>query len=98
MHAIDPVFDLLDRWRHLPAYQLERRADVYFALYLPEVLEAVTGTPIDPRLVPELPFLSEGEQRAQRDARKGKQKKGGGSKSGRHKGGGHRKRKRKSGR
>ncbi|MCB9540785.1 MAG: hypothetical protein H6704_31575 [Myxococcales bacterium] len=56
MHAIDPVFDLLDRWRHLPAYQLERRADVYFALYLPEVLEAVTGTPIDPRLVPELPI------------------------------------------
>ncbi len=56
MHAIDPVFDLLDRWRHLPAYQLERRADVYFALYLPEVLEAATGTPIDPRLVPELPI------------------------------------------
>ena len=24
-------FTLLDRWRHLPNYQLERRADVFFA-------------------------------------------------------------------
>ncbi|MCA8920822.1 MAG: hypothetical protein KDD82_03370 [Planctomycetes bacterium] len=63
-----------------------------------EVLRLPLADVREARLVPELPFLSEGEQRAQRDARKGKQKKGGGSKSGRHKGGGHRKRKRKSGR
>ena len=40
---IDEVFALLDRWRHLPAYQLERRADVFFAAYLHEVVEAETG-------------------------------------------------------
>jgi hypothetical protein len=55
MTAIDTVFDLLDAWRHFPSYQLERRADIYFALYLPEVLEAKLGFPLDPRLVPEFP-------------------------------------------
>ena len=34
----EDVFELLDDWRHLPAYQLERRADIYFAMYLPELL------------------------------------------------------------
>lgn len=53
---VDEVFDLLDRWRHLPAYQLERRADIYFALYLREVLEAELGVELDPRLIPELPI------------------------------------------
>jgi hypothetical protein len=36
---IDQVFANLDRWRHFPAYQLERRADIFFSLYLPEILE-----------------------------------------------------------
>lgn len=34
----EAIFDLLDRWRHLPAYQIERRADIFFALYLPEII------------------------------------------------------------
>lgn len=50
------LFDRLDAWRHLPAYQLERRADVYFSLYLHEVLEAKFGIPFNPRIVPEFPF------------------------------------------
>ncbi len=33
------LFDLLDDYRHLPAYQLERRADIFFALYLESVIE-----------------------------------------------------------
>lgn len=37
---IDQVFDNLDRWRHLPAYQLERRADIFFSLYLCDILES----------------------------------------------------------
>lgn len=37
--SLESVLRLLDRWRHLPAYQLERRADVLFAMFLPEVLE-----------------------------------------------------------
>jgi len=35
---IEKLFSLLDDWRKLPAYQLERRADIFFALYLPEIL------------------------------------------------------------
>lgn len=53
---IDLLFSRLDSWRHLPAYQLERRADVFFALYLPEVLAELVGHPIDPTLIPELPL------------------------------------------
>lgn len=53
---IEQLFDNLDRWRHLPAYQLERRADVFFAPYMVEVIQSHTGVEIDPRLVPELPI------------------------------------------
>ena len=52
---IERVLHLLDRWRHLPAYQLERRADVLFALYLPEVLEKRFGAS-NLRLIPEFPI------------------------------------------
>ncbi|MBL8046740.1 MAG: hypothetical protein JNL09_09375, partial [Anaerolineales bacterium] len=38
MLKIEEIFDWLDRWRQLPAYQLERRADIFFALYLPEII------------------------------------------------------------
>ena len=55
MTPIDTLFDMMDAWRHFPSYQLERRADLYFALYLPEVLEAKLGAPIHPGLVPEFP-------------------------------------------
>lgn len=37
--TVEGVFNLLDCWRHLPAYQLERCADIIFALFLPEVLQ-----------------------------------------------------------
>ena len=50
------AFELLNRWRHLPAYQLERRADIFFALFLPEVLGERLGTKINPLLVPEFPI------------------------------------------
>ena len=60
--TIECVFDLLDRWRHLPAYQLERRADIFFALFLPEVLGAHLSkqencsVEINPTLIPEFPI------------------------------------------
>ena len=41
--TIDGVFELLDKWRHLPGYQLERRADIYFAMFLPDVLRETVG-------------------------------------------------------
>lgn len=33
------IFDLLDKWRHFPSYQLERRADIFFAAFLPDLIE-----------------------------------------------------------
>ena len=53
------LLDCLDAWRHLPAYQLERRADIFFGLYLPGVLDLYLrprGVAIDPRIIPEFPL------------------------------------------
>jgi len=55
MKQNNELFDLLDAWRHFPSYQLERRVDIFFALYLPEVLENKLGYPILQKLVPEFP-------------------------------------------
>jgi len=52
---VDALFDRMDEWRHLPNYQLERRADLFFSLYLPEVLEARLGFPVSEKIVPEFP-------------------------------------------
>ena len=62
--TVERAFELLDRWRHLPAYQLERRADIFFALYLPEVLEQHSGTKINRCLIPEFPIKNEGNNRS----------------------------------
>lgn len=58
---IDQVFKNLDSWRHLPSYQLERRADIFFSLYLKDVLEEkfadrLKGIPLFDLLVPEFPL------------------------------------------
>jgi hypothetical protein len=52
--TIKKLFDLLDDWRNLPSYQLERRADIFFALYLETVLEKILGIKID-LIIPEFP-------------------------------------------
>lgn len=64
MDRIELLFRQLDRWRCLPDYQLERRADLYFSLYLPEVLEAVLNEPIRQDLVPEFPIKQLGSNRS----------------------------------
>ena len=51
---IDSIFDLLDRWRNLPAYQLERRADIFFALYIPKIIRKRFGMEVS-CLIPEFP-------------------------------------------
>lgn len=55
MDPVAELFDRMDEWRHFPKYQLERRADIFFSLYLPEVLEAKLGFPMRPELAPEFP-------------------------------------------
>ena len=52
--TIDNLFDLLDDWRHLPAYQLERRADIFFAIHLDVILFNLYGIKID-LIIPEFP-------------------------------------------
>jgi len=52
--TINKLFDLLDDWRHLPAYQLERRADIFFALYLGKIIKQKKDTEID-YIIPEFP-------------------------------------------
>ena len=54
--TVEQAFELMDEWRHLPAYQLERRADIFFALFLPEVLGKHFEIPMNPILVPEFPI------------------------------------------
>ncbi len=56
MHPLDTVFSHMDRWRHLPAWQLERRADIFFSVYLADVVAELTGVPVSDRLIPELPI------------------------------------------
>jgi hypothetical protein len=55
MEVVDRLFDRMDRWRHLPSYQLERRADLFFSLYLHEALSSRLGLPVAGHLVPEFP-------------------------------------------
>ena len=55
MDPINKMFDRMDRWRHLPNYQLERRADLLFSLYLPDALAAKLGFAIRQDLIPEFP-------------------------------------------
>ena len=53
---INSVFKLLDEWRHLPKYQLERRADIYIALFLPVVLKDHLCLNSEPAIIPEFPM------------------------------------------
>jgi len=55
MNKTETIFNLMDSWRRLPSYQLERRADLFFALYIPQALEEKLGFPIRPQLIPEFP-------------------------------------------
>lgn len=51
---INEIFNLLDDWRNLPAYQLERRADIFFAVHLPKIFKQIYNVTIDV-IIPEFP-------------------------------------------
>jgi hypothetical protein len=51
---ISESFDLLDKWRHFPAYQLERRADIFFAIFLKQIIQSKYKVTID-TILPEFP-------------------------------------------
>lgn len=64
---VPALFDLLDRWRHLPSYSLEPRADAMFGLFLPDALDrhlAPRGIAVDTRIIPEFPLGQTGTKRS----------------------------------
>jgi len=52
---INQLFNLLDNWRLLPAYQLERRADIFFALYLEHIIQDILKLKVL-KIIPEFPM------------------------------------------
>ena len=64
--SLERVLALMDKWRHLPAYQLERRADVLFGLFLPDVLGTHFGIKVNPILIPEFPIKKEGDNQSKK--------------------------------
>lgn len=54
MKQIGEPFDNMDSWRHLPAYQLERRADIFFSIYLPDLMFGKFGVLVE-AVLPEFP-------------------------------------------
>jgi len=53
-NKINELFDLLDKWRYFPAYQLERRADIFFAIFLKQTIQNKYSLSID-TVIPEFP-------------------------------------------
>ena len=53
---IDQLFALLTEWRAYPNYQLERRADIFFALYLQDILRHRYPLNTFDLIVPEFPL------------------------------------------
>lgn len=51
---IDEIFNLLDKWRYFPAYQLERRVDIFFAVYLKQIIHSKFNVLVD-TIIPEFP-------------------------------------------
>lgn len=52
---INEIFTLLDKWKNLPSYQLERRVDIFFAIHLEKILEYKKQVNID-LIIPEFPI------------------------------------------
>ena len=54
--TVSDVFNLLNRWRHLPFYSLETRAAPFFAIFLRDVLSAKFGKEMHETVIPEFPL------------------------------------------
>lgn len=52
---VNEIFDRLDEWRNFPAYLLEGRADIFFGIYLPNIISKRFGSAID-HIIPEFPI------------------------------------------
>lgn len=54
-NQIDKIFNQLDEWRNLPAYQLERRADIFFSIYLNDIFKSKFRKNVI-HIIPEFPI------------------------------------------
>ena len=52
---VNILFERLENWRHLPNYQLERRTDIFFSLYLTGLIEAKMNCKLSEVVIPEFP-------------------------------------------
>jgi len=59
--AVEMMLKNLDNWRHLPKYQLERRADMFFGLFIRHIMEARYGRMHD-LIIPEFPYKNDKER------------------------------------
>ena len=59
--SMNDVFQQLDKWRHFPAFPLEARSEVFFALFLSTVLEKskCVGVKVKPQIIPQFPLKKE---------------------------------------
>jgi hypothetical protein len=55
MNIIEEIFERMDKWRNLPKYGLERRADIFFSVYLTKALEAKYKIKMNEEIIPEFP-------------------------------------------
>ena len=54
--VLEKIFENLSCWRHLPKYQLERRADIFFTPYLKDIIESkISGSLLSDAIIPEFP-------------------------------------------
>ena len=63
--AIEAMLKNLDRWRHLPKYQMERRADLFFSLFIKEIVQGSNFTEnkrLHNTIFPEFPYKNSSER------------------------------------
>lgn len=53
--GIRAILEQLEEWRHFPSYRLESRADIFFGLYMKEVISEQFNTKVD-AVIPEFPL------------------------------------------
>ena len=64
---IEKIFKLLKKWNKYPKYQLERRLDIFFTIYLPEILKE-KGIYFELKdIFPEFPLKKENNQSTNAD-------------------------------
>lgn len=56
MDNLSQVFRNLSKWSQLPNYQLERRIDIFFSIYLKELIKDAIGESVEELILPEFPI------------------------------------------